>query len=56
MSAISNFINTIRTAVYGEQVRGAIADATIIIKASENTTYNNVSYSAGDTIITSEVA
>lgn len=27
MSAISNFINTIRTAVYGEQVRGAIANA-----------------------------
>lgn len=27
MSAISNFLNTIRTAIYGEQVRGAIADA-----------------------------
>lgn len=27
MSAISNFITAIRTAVYGEQVRGAIADA-----------------------------
>lgn len=27
MSAISNFINTIRNAVYGEQVRGAIVDA-----------------------------
>jgi hypothetical protein len=28
-------------------------NATIIIKASENTTYNGTSYSAGDTMVTS---
>lgn len=30
-------------------------NATIIVKASENTTYNGTSYAAGDTILTSEV-
>ena len=34
-------------------VRGNATNATIIIKASENTTYNGVNYSAGDTMITS---
>lgn len=37
-------------------VRGNATNATIIIKASESTTYNGVNYSAGDTMITSEVA
>lgn len=37
-------------------VRGNATNATIIIKASESTTYNDVNYSAGDTMITSEVA
>ena len=34
-------------------IRNGATNATIIIKASENTTYNNVSYNAGDTIVTS---
>ena len=37
-------------------VRGNATNATIIIKASESTTYNDVNYSAGATMITSEVA
>lgn len=36
--------------------RQGATNATIIIKASEDTTYNGVSYAAGDTMITSEVA
>lgn len=36
--------------------RNGATNATIIIKASEDTTYNGVSYSAGETMITSEVA
>ena len=36
-------------------IRNSATNATIIIKASETTTYNNVSYNAGDTIVTSEV-
>lgn len=35
--------------------RTGAANATIIIKASEDTTYDGVSYAAGDTIVTSEV-
>lgn len=34
-------------------VRGNATNATIIIKASEDTTYNGTAYSAGDTMITS---
>lgn len=34
-------------------VRNGCPNATIIIKASENTTYNGTSYAAGDTMITS---
>lgn len=37
-------------------IRGNATNAVIIIKASEGTTYNGTSYSAGDTMITSEVA
>lgn len=37
-------------------IRSGATNATIIIKASEDTTYNGVSYSAGDTMLTSEVA
>ena len=37
-------------------IRANATNATIIIKASESTTYNSVSYAAGDTMITSEVA
>ena len=37
-------------------VRNGATSATIIIKASEATTYNGVSYAAGNTMITSEVA
>lgn len=36
-------------------IRSGATNATIIIKAAENTTYNNVSYNAGDMIVTSEV-
>lgn len=36
--------------------RNSATNAIIIIKASENTTYNGTSYAAGDTILTSEVA
>lgn len=36
-------------------IRNGATNATIIVKASEATTYNGVSYAAGDTIITSEV-
>lgn len=35
------------------RIRNGATNATIIIKASGNTTYNNVSYTAGDTIVTS---
>ncbi len=34
-------------------IRNGATNATIIFKASENTTYNGTSYSAGDTILTS---
>lgn len=37
-------------------IRTGATNATIIIKASEATTYNDTSYAAGDTILTSEVA
>lgn len=37
-------------------IRNGATNAKIIIKASEDTTYNGVAYSAGDTMITSEVA
>lgn len=37
-------------------IRTYATNATIIVKASEDTTYNGVSYSSGDTMITSEVA
>lgn len=43
------------TAVANIRTGGATA-ATIIIKASEETTYNGTTYNAGDTILTSEVA
>lgn len=36
--------------------RANATNATIIVKASEATTYNGTSYAAGDTILTSEVA
>ena len=36
-------------------IRNGATKATIIIKASESTTYNGTAYSAGETIITSEV-
>lgn len=36
--------------------RSGATNATIIIKAGEDTTYNGVSYAAGETMITSEVA
>lgn len=36
-------------------IRTGATNATIIIKASEATTYNGTSYAAGDTILTSEV-
>ena len=36
-------------------IRNGATNATIIIKASENTTYNGTTYNAGDTILTSEV-
>lgn len=35
--------------------RNGATNATIIIKAGENTTYNGTAYAAGDTILTSEV-
>ena len=36
-------------------IRSGATNATIIIKAAEGTTYGGASYSAGDTMITSEV-
>lgn len=36
--------------------RNGATNATIVIKASEDTTYNGTAYNAGDTMITSEVA
>ena len=36
-------------------IRNGATNATIIIKAAEDTTYNDVAYSAGNTMITSEV-
>lgn len=36
-------------------IRNGATNATIIIKASEDTTYNDVAYAAGDTMITSTV-
>ena len=36
-------------------IRNGATNATIIIKASEDTTYNDVAYAAGDTLITSTV-
>lgn len=36
-------------------VRSSATNATIVIKASEATTYNGTTYAAGDTILTSEV-
>lgn len=38
-----------------QNIRNGATNATIIIKASEDTTYNDTAYSAGDTIITSTV-
>ena len=38
-----------------EHIRNGATNATIIIKAAEATTYNGTAYSAGETIITSEV-
>lgn len=35
------------------KIRASATNGTIVIKASENTTYNGTSYSAGDTILTS---
>lgn len=37
-------------------IRNYATHATIIIKASANTTYNGTTYLAGETIVTSEVA
>lgn len=37
------------------RIRNGATNATIIIKASEETTYNGTTYNAGDTILTSEV-
>lgn len=37
-------------------IRNGATNATIIIKASEDTTYNGAAYNAGETILTSEVA
>ncbi len=45
-----NYVDTLVS-----NIRNGATNATIIIKAAENTTYNNVSYNAGDVIVTSEV-
>ena len=46
----STYVDTILA-----NLRNRATNATIIIKASEATTYNGTSYAAGDTILTSEV-
>lgn len=46
-----DFVDTLTT-----NIRNGATNATIIIKASEETEYNGTSYNAGDTILTSEVA
>lgn len=47
----SNYVDIILA-----NLRNRATNATIIIKASEATTYNGTSYAAGDTILTSEVS
>lgn len=44
----ATYVNTLRT-----NIRNGATKATIIIKASEETTYNGTTYNAGDTILTS---
>ena len=46
----ANYVDTLVS-----NIRNGATNATIIIKASEATTYNGTSYAAGDTILTSEV-
>ena len=52
-------ITVYTTAAYADtavaNIRNGATNATIIIKASEDTTYNDVSYAAGETMITSTV-
>lgn len=46
----ANYVDTLL-----EKVRAGATNATIVIKASVETTYSGTTYSAGDTILTSEV-
>ena len=53
--SITVFTNAANVDVLLANIRNGATNATIIIKASEATTYNGTSYAAGDTIITSTV-
>lgn len=53
--SITVFTNAANVDVLLANIRNGATNATIIIKASEDTTYNGTAYSAGATIITSEV-
>ena len=53
--SITVFTNAANADTLLANIRNGATNATIIIKASEATTYNGTSYAAGDTIITSTV-
>ena len=53
--SITVFTNAANVDVLLTNIRNGATNATIIIKAAEATTYNGTAYSAGETIITSEV-
>ena len=53
--SITVFTNAANVDVLLANIRNGATNATIIIKAAEATTYNGTAYSAGETIITSEV-
>ena len=54
--SITVFTNAANVDSLIASIRNGATNATIIVKASEDTTYNGTAYTAGATIITSEVA
>ena len=54
--SITVFTNAANVDSLIASIRNGTTNATIIVKASEDTTYNGTAYTAGATIITSEVA
>ena len=53
--SITVFTNAANVDKLLTNIRNGATNATIIIKASEDTTYNNVAYAAGETMVTSTV-